>query len=197
MIKIQELSLFDLITETLAKDRSIKALFYAADKQLQEITSAICENILLPHIDELPETITDHLATQMHVDFYKPLGLDIVKKRELVKKSFIAHRYKGTKYAIETVLQTLYGNNVTIIPWFEYSGKPYHFKVYVVLDGINNNLDKNEMFLAVDCYKSARDVSDGIHFISNSQAPLYTGAFLHCKYKMTVGERSGGGLKIG
>ena len=41
MIKIQELSLFDLITETLAKDRSIKALFYAADKQLQEITSAI------------------------------------------------------------------------------------------------------------------------------------------------------------
>ena len=191
MIKIQDLSLFNLIAENLSSDEGVSALLNAVDNQLREITSGVKENIFLPRIDELSEELVDLLAAQMHVDFYKPLGLDIEKKRELVKKSLIAHRYKGTKYAMELVLQTLYGSNVSVVPWFVYGGQPYHFKIKIIIDEFNNKTDLKKMFSAVDYYKSARDTTDDLNYAFQSEAPIYTGALFCVRNKITVGAKEG------
>lgn len=175
MIKLVELSLFDLLPTSLANDKNIKVLCEALDRQLTEITGDIRECILIPRIDELSEQLVDYFATQLHVDFYKPLGLDLDTKKALVKKSLIAHKFKGTRYSIETVLKTLYGDNVTVVPWFEYGGEPYHFKIMFELSGVGDEPNIDEMFLAIECYKSARDIGDGLNYYADLTETLKFG----------------------
>ena len=71
-----------------------------------------------------------HLAEQFHV-----LGNEgwlfantEQEKRALIKNAIELHRYKGTKYSLEKVLEIL-NLNGKIREWFEYSGNPYHFIV--------------------------------------------------------------------
>ena len=107
MINIYELSLLDLLPMSIKTDE-ITAVCKALDKQLMEISGRLIENIILPRIDELPEKTVDLLAWQLHVDFYEPLGMDLKKKRELVKNAVVWHKEKGTKRAVEQLVKTVF-----------------------------------------------------------------------------------------
>ena len=129
MKDIYTISLLDLLPPSLKRDPNVEALAKALDPELQDVSAAIVECILLARIDDLTEDVIDLLAWQLHVDLYDP-GLSIGKKRSLVHSSILLHRQKGTPAAVETAARIVFGRS-WIEEWFEYGGDPYHFRVHV------------------------------------------------------------------
>ncbi|TEB13354.1 phage tail protein I [Pelotomaculum propionicicum] len=124
---IYTISLLDLLPQSLKGDPDVEALAKALDPELQAVSAAIIECVLLPRVDELPEEVVDYLAWQLHVDFYDP-NYSLAVKRTLVKQSIPRHRKKGTPAAVEELATTVFGS-ARVIGWYEYGGDPYRFRV--------------------------------------------------------------------
>ena len=99
LIDIHSLSLKDITPPNIAQDENISALISAIDPQLQQLSYASLEPLIMARIDELPENVLDLLAWQLHADFYDLAGT-LSMKREAVKSSILWHMHKGTEWAI-------------------------------------------------------------------------------------------------
>lgn len=112
-------------------------------------------------IDALPEDLLDILAADFKVDWYDREG-NIKDKRKTIRECIEVHRFKGTKYAIITALESFY-NKVNVDEWFEYGGEPFHFKVTVCGSTIDE--DKRSRILEkIRYYKNLRSVLDSVTF---------------------------------
>lgn len=164
---LQSISLLDILPPNLLADEQINAAAQALDTELQKITAATKEALLLPRLDELPEEVIDLLAWQWHVDFYEPVGMDIETKRRLIKNSIAWHRIKGTPAAVEEVVSAIFDTS-HVQEWFEYGGKPYHFKV--VTEDVTTDKDVLErMRRAIHAAKNARSWLETVEFILHLQ----------------------------
>ena len=162
MIKLKDIRLSDIASDRI-KIPEVLALFAALDPEMQEITRAIDEAAILSRIDELPEPVVDLLSWQFHVDFYESLGLNLEKKRALVKNSLKWHRHKGTKYAVEDIVRTLFYENFRIEEWFEYGGAPFFFRARMGTTPLDE-ADLEEIYLAIETTKNERSWLDYIVF---------------------------------
>ena len=164
---LQSVSLLDILPPNLLADEKINAAAQALDAELQKITEATKEALLLPRLDELPEAVIDLLAWQWHVDFYEPIGMDIETKRRLIKSSIAWHRIKGTPAAVEQVVSAAFDTS-HVKEWFEYGGSPYHFKV-VTEDVTTDKSVLARMRRAINAAKNARSWLETIEFILHLQ----------------------------
>lgn len=106
-------------------------------RALGQLTARISDIDLSPLLIYLVDTVNasalPNLAEQFHI-----LGegwqfaRDDDERRLLLKRAIELHRYKGTRWAIEQVLETL-DLSGQISEWFEYGGEPYYFKINVDL----------------------------------------------------------------
>lgn len=100
------------------------------------------------------------------------------------------HRYKGTKFALEEVFKIIdIEGNVT--EWFEYKGKPYHFKIS--LDVSQKSLDENSinlLLLLIDEYKNVRSKLEklNIYLTSLLNEKIYTTMIFTEKIEIPAGE---------
>lgn len=114
--------------------------------------------LLVCLIDEVDSSVLPFLAEQFHVLGYEGWNLAVTEKqkRELIKSSILLHRKKGTKYAIETVLNSL-DILTKVTEWFEYDGDPYLFKVKAKMIDRGYSFDVYEQILGVvNNYKNKR-----------------------------------------
>ena len=86
MNDLQNLNLIELLPTSIASDETIRNICNAIAEKLQTINEKAELVLLLPRLDQLPETLVDELAWQYHVDFYD-YAADINKKRALVRKA--------------------------------------------------------------------------------------------------------------
>lgn len=118
--------------------------------------------LIYPAIDDLPEALIDHLAEQMHVDNYdKAAPLSV--KRKQVKMSFILHRLRGTKYAVETAVNMIYSGG-RVKEWFEYNGHPYHFAISAGENEISSTMNFKQIIKSINAAKNVRSWLDYIEF---------------------------------
>ncbi|MEI8128983.1 MAG: phage tail protein I, partial [bacterium] len=114
--------------------------------------------LLVYLIDSVDESALVHLADQFHImgnEGWLQAKTE-AEKREIIKKAVELHRYKGTKYALIKVLNSL---NITgeIQEWFEYEGEPYHFKINIFLQNYAYNQNVFESLKKmIDEYKNVR-----------------------------------------
>lgn len=163
MNDLEKISLLQLLPSNLAKIDDIRQAASALDAELQKVTKNIKHCLLYPRLEELSEAEIDLLAWQFHVDFYEPIGMDIETKRKLVKESIAWHRIKGTPAAVAQLVSAVFGPSWTK-EWFEYGGKPYHFRVVTE----NVTTDKAQLKLMYDAIyaaKNVRSVLDNIEFL--------------------------------
>ncbi len=80
----------------------------------------------LLHVDFLP-----FLAWALSVDAWDSNWSE-ARKRDVIKAAIAVHRVKGTPAALKAALNAL-GLGVQVKEWFEYGGKPYHFRLDVEL----------------------------------------------------------------
>ena len=168
---LQSVSLLDILPPNLLADKQIYVAARALDDELQKITAATRNALLLPRLDELSEDVIDLLAWQWHVDFYEP-SMSIETKRQLVRESIAWHRIKGTKAAVEKMAQTVFKGGV-VTEWFEYGGEPYHFRIDV-LNAPNMTEESRDRLLAVvKASKNTRSWLDELRFRREAQNDMY------------------------
>ena len=187
---LKSVSLLDTLPPNLLADKQLYAAARALDDELQKITVATRNALLLPRLDELSEEVIDLLAWQWHVDFYEP-SMSIETKRQLVRESIAWHRIKGTKAAVEKMTQTVFKGGV-ITEWFEYGGEPYHFRIDV-LNAPNMTEENRERLLAVvNASKNTRSWLDELRFQRETRNIVYFGeaASIHTTYEIRPAEIS-------
>ena len=137
--------------------------YQAADELVSEIKKYIPYNDipLLQNLDNLSDTVLDHLAYQYHVDFYKT-DYPIQRKRQMIKDSFYLHSIKGTPYAVELFLSN-FMKSPEVQEYFDYDGEPYHFKINT--KGLFIPIDSEKLFLTlINHAKNVRSWLESITF---------------------------------
>ncbi len=138
----------------------ITSLAQVTDVELGKINTDLL--LIYPAIDSLNEQLIDYLAVQMHVDEYDDTEtLDV--KRQQVKQSFLLHRLKGTKYAVQKAVSTVY-QSAKVEEWPEYSGEPYHFRVTGITAPMNETKTINKLVRLINAYKNTRSWLDYVQF---------------------------------
>lgn len=152
------------LPRSLKHDLKMQALATVIAQEMLETNRNIKNVLIYSRIDELPESIIDILAFDMHIDWYDysyPLEI----KRELLKSSVKIHRKLGTKYAMETALNAVYPGS-RIKEWFEYKGKANTFRVYInVADEYKPLEDKGRLLRVINTYKRLSAHLDGLYYM--------------------------------
>ena len=183
MIKnVESLSLLDILPANILEDEKVAAAAQALDREIQEVTKATIEVLHISRIDELPEAVVDLLAWQWHVDFYDQ-NLSLDKRRALVKNSIRWHMKKGTKAAVEEMVQTVFESG-RVTEWFEYGGEPYHFKIDLLSAPRIVQEDLEKVVRVINSVKNTRSWLDSLGFIRESEGKQYYGIapHLHKRY---------------
>lgn len=130
MTNIRDIRLVDLLPPNIAKDPKVGAAAKALDGELQAVTAAVAQCMLLARIDELSEPVIDQLAWQFHVDYFYEDFPPLTQKREILKQTLRWHKHKGTVAAVEEVISSVF-NKGEVVEWFKYNGQPYCFIIKV------------------------------------------------------------------
>ena len=130
----------------------------AVDRGLYKINPNIL--LLYSRIDGLPHELLDHLAYLFHADNYDS-GYSLEIKRKIIKTAIAVHKYKGTKYAVETELDNIFSGG-EVIEWYEYGGEPYTFRI--VARGNHAFSDKKGIEELVKVINSAKNVRSWLEY---------------------------------
>jgi len=182
-MRLKELNLLSLQTLYMQQDETTKAICLALEPQLKEIANAIKLCVIYTRLEELNEKILDELAWEMHIDFWDS-SIDIVKKRELIKSAFIIHMTKGTPYAVEKLISTIFDDGY-VEEWFDYAGEPYTFRVVTNNSTVTNEKAK-EFIRALDSVKNLRSHLDKVVITLSEELPLYFGGIVHTGDILTI-----------
>ena len=176
----------DLLVHSIAADPTMKAAADALDAAFLKSVRAIPDVLLfarlandcgfvtpvpmLPALTrlselsgglaELPESVLDMLAWQLHVEGYEA-AVDVQAKRELIQGSLLLHRRKGTPWAVTNALVTALRLPTELTEWFNYGGRPYFFRVALDVTGAPfDATSAASAFRLVDEYKNVRSWLD-------------------------------------
>lgn len=173
---------------SLSRDSDKEKLAEAVSSELvKTIAKTDCVEIF-PRVDELPEQVLDILAYDLKIDWYE-IDAPIWNKRQAIKECILVHRYKGTKYAVETALHSIF-SSAEVKEWFEYDGEPFHFTVNVYGTTVTG---LKKLYQKIQHAKNLRSVMDTVSFEYDKEKPALSyfgtkivstekqmGAVLHC-----------------
>ena len=161
-MKLNETEISKILPSSLQVDKNVVCASKAITDSVNNVTAETVNELIMSRIDELPEPVVNSLAWQLHVDTYSE-DLDIAQKRKLVKNAIKDHKYKGTSWAVKSVVGVLL-NYAKVEEWFEYKGSPYHFRVNGSYGPIVNGDSLQSLVNAINEAKNVRSWLDGISF---------------------------------
>jgi phage tail P2-like protein len=169
----------DIVPSSLRDDPQVQAICFAIDKELQEIYDGIPSVNFIPNIKRLTGSLLDILGWQFHVDVWAGWegNLDDATKQQLILESIEWHAKKGTKWAVNQVLKTVFKQGV-VTEWYEYGGRPYFFKI-TTYDDIVDPVKQQQVIDAVYALKNERswlDPAGGFIRYRQQQQTLYATA---------------------
>lgn len=132
---------------------------YALDRQIARMYKLAKQITVWSDLDHVDPKYYDYLAMTIRAPYYKS-EYDNNQKLGLIKSALLTRRNAGTIKAIEELMShTLTG--ASFIPWYEYGGKPYSFKVVADADEVNDD-NMGEFVRMISAIKSARSIMEGI-----------------------------------
>ena len=174
-MKLNTLNLSRLIPAFMRDDDNFKALIYAITDEFKLLHNQTQLISLYKNINILPENILDELAEQFSITEYSKT-YEVGIKRNLIKDCFATHKRRGTVASVEDVCAKIFGDAL-VEEWFEYSGEPYHFKVYT------ENLNVSDTMIAdfkrvINETKNVRSYLDELVVSAINSMDLYVGMAL-------------------
>ncbi len=131
----------------------------ALDRQLARMHRLAKQITVWSDLNHVDPRYYDYLAMTIRAPYYKS-EYDNSQKLGLIKSALLTRRNAGTIKAIEELMShTLTG--ASFIPWYEYGGKPYSFKVVADADEVNES-NMGEFVRMISSIKSARSIMEGI-----------------------------------
>lgn len=162
------------LPQPLTHDPKMIALAKAAASELMTVSGAV-ENVLIySRIDTLPEEVVDILAYDFHVDWYDQ-SYPLEVKRRILKGSVKVHKKMGTKYAVESVLQSLHPDS-RIEEWFQYGGHPHCFQVVINADRQEYEINLEQIVRSINLYKRLSSHLEAIRLERRKKGRLFLGS---------------------
>lgn len=175
-MKLSDIEFVQLLPQFMRSCKANIGLAAGMDEIIPGLTAGIKKLSTWDHLAELGESDLDALAWELNILWYD-YGANVEIKRELAKNSDIVYMKLGTKWAVENVIKTYFGDGY-ITEWFEYEGIPGHFRVYSSNPSVS--ADKLVEFLnLMGKVKRASAKLDGIFITLTGEMPLCVGAGMH------------------
>lgn len=171
-MRLQEAEILKLLPAWMREDPAVQGLAAGTDKLTQSIYSKIKLLSRWDQIDSLSDAELDEMAWELNIQWYESTA-PIETKRKVIRNSDIVYSKLGTSYAVEQLVTDYFGSG-QVREWFEYGGKPHHFKVLSANpELVNNNLELFLKLLSIVKRRSA--LLDAILICLTGEMYLYTG----------------------
>lgn len=175
-MKLSNLDFIRLLPAFMREDAAVRGLSAGIDSIVPALSESVGRLTTWDKIDELTEAELDELAWELNILWYdKAAGIDA--KREIVKNSDEVYRRLGTKWAVENVIASYFGEGF-IKEWFDYQGEPGHFRVYSTNPTLTNERLLEFMNL-LNKVKRASSHLDGIFITLTGEMKLAAGMAVH------------------
>lgn len=174
-MKLSTLEFARLLPAFLREDLAVQGLARGVDGIVPDLAASVQRLTTWDKIDELSESELDALAWELNIMWYDK-GASMEAKREVVKNSDKVYRRLGTKWAVENVVQTYFGEGY-LREWFEYNGAPGYFRVYSTNPTITNER-LTEFLNILNKVKRHSSKLDGIFITLTGQMRLAAGIAL-------------------
>lgn len=175
-MKLSNIEFIRLLPQFMRSDPAVQGLAAGMDDIIPSLAAAVERMSTWDHIDELSEAELDDLAWELNILWYDhsaPVNI----KRELVKNSDKVYRHLGTKWAVENVIETYFGEGF-IEEWFEYSGQPGHFRIIAKNPSLSEET-LQEFMAILNKVKRASAKLDGITIALDGELKLSAGVAYH------------------
>lgn len=126
MIKIKNASILDILPHTFMTDEG-RALAAAIERLTGELYTKIAALLFWGDIENTSPVVLDALAQELDCPFYSD-NLSADQKRSIIAATFRYNSHISTVGAVQEILYAAFGGG-EITEWFDYEGKPYHFKL--------------------------------------------------------------------
>lgn len=175
-------SVYSTFPPILRNDTDFDSTAKAISVRLDENLSLSEYALVYSRINILPEIALDILAYDFNIRWYD-YSFSIDEKRSIIKEAYKIFRFIGTRYAVEMALKSIYPIS-QVREWFEYGGKPYHFKV-TIWDNANDKEKCKSVIQKINYYKNVRSILEETTYIVGiqSKARVYCGAITSGKKK--------------
>lgn len=175
-MKLSDLEFIRLLPRFMRGDAAVKGLAAGVDEVIPELDVSVKKLSTWDHIDELTDRELDELAWELNILWYDA-GANLDTKRDVVKNSDQVYQHLGTKWAVENVIKSYFGDG-HVLEWFEYGGEPGHFQVHSTNQALNaESFDAFINLLAK--VKRASAKLDAVIITVSGDFPLYAGMALH------------------
>ena len=175
-MKLSNLDFIRLLPQFMRDDDAVKGLAAGINAIIPSL-AASCETMSTwDCIDELSEAELDELAWELNILWYDP-SATIAVKRDIVRNSDKVWRYLGTKWAVENVIKSYFGEG-HIEEWFEYGGEPGRFRIVAK----NPSLAEETLMEFMNILNKVKRASaklDGISIVLDGELNLYAGVAYH------------------
>lgn len=171
-MKLSTLEFARLLPAFMRGDLSVQGLAHGIDDIIPAIAASVQRLTTWDKIDELSDSELDSLAWELNIMWYDKTA-SIEAKRELVLNSDKVYRRLGTKWAVENVIQTYFGDGY-IKEWFEYNGTPGYFRVYSTNPTLNNER-LTEFLNILNKVKRHSSKLDGIYITLTGEMKIAAG----------------------
>lgn len=170
MVDLTNVDLLAIQSRYMQADVTTQALCAALTPLIRELAQQCDLVILYPRINELQGAILDAVAWGLHVDAYDALAADD-EKRRMILNSYQVHKFKGTVFAVQRIVEGVFGDDGEVEEWFDYGGDPYHFKVKVLCSarGISA-ADQTRAINLINAGKNLRSELDGLQLVLVEEA---------------------------
>lgn len=175
-MKLSTIEFKKLLPQFMQDDLANIGLSEGTDIVIKRLEATISTMSTWDKIDDLTEAELDDLAWELNIEWYRK-DATIAVKRQLIKDSNKMHQRLGTKWAVERIINTYFGDGY-IKEWFEYEGDPGHFKVFSSNPSVTNE-NLQEFLSILDKVKRASSHLDGITISLTGQMPLHAGVQYH------------------
>ena len=108
-MKLNDLEFIRLLPQFMRDDDAVKGLAAGIDAIVPGLAASIRKLTTWDHIDELSESELDDLAWELNISWYDA-DANIAIKREVIKTSDQIYARLGTKWAVENVINTYFGD---------------------------------------------------------------------------------------
>ena len=158
MYKIGEIGGLYLSMPPNMQNVETEAFCYAIEKQMSRLVKLARRLNVWGDLDHVDPKHYDYIASCLRTLYFRSDMTDD-QKLAIIKSSMLTYRYAGTVKAIEELLGNLF-DEAEFIPWYEYGGRPYHFKIRIIG---RQEEDKKRTFESIlKKVKAARSVADDI-----------------------------------
>ena len=178
-MKLSDVSLLDLIPESMRTDRFIRGFAAAWDYLMSQALSALPIINLYDNLDLLTPEQLDKVADAMRIPWYNT-EYEKEKKIALIKHYEQTCFELGTVKSIETVCVDIY-EKAEVYEWYEYGGDPFYFKVSLDYGDYTTEEALSRLERIVRDIKPAK-ANLNMEFLETAHGNLYTGAAVSTCY---------------